>query len=159
MKKNATALLTLAGVALLGSGLYAFEGPSPLWPRWMEDGIQEMPFPAVVSHYEFKAPALNFRETPKAYVVEVELPGMKKEDISVSIQAGVLTISGERKASSAQDDPSYKIRESSYGSVSRSLTLPADADPNKVDAQFKDGILTLTVARNEALKPAKIVIK
>ena len=104
-------------------------------------------------------PTINFSEKPKEYIFVAELPGMRKEDVSVTIESGLLTVSGERKVSSEEKDANYRIQESFYGQFSRSLTLPRDADPNQVKAEFKEGVLTLTIGRNEALQPKKIIIK
>lgn len=104
-------------------------------------------------------PALNFAEKPKEYIVTAELPGMRKEDIKVSIDNGMLTISGEKKQTNGEQDAKYRMQESAYGSFTRSISLPRDADPNQVKAEFKDGVLILTIVRNEALQPKAIQIK
>ena len=156
MTKTKNALLTLAGIALLGSVGYGFDRPMPGPLGLFDDWTAGEPHS---SRFELRSPALNFREAKDSYVVDVELPGMKKEDISVTLKAGVLTVSGERKTDKAETSDVYRIRESAYGSFSRSISLPDDADANKVSAQFDNGVLTVTIARNPKLQPQQITIK
>ncbi len=155
MTKIKNTLLTLACVALIGSTAYGFDRPIPTRMGFFDSWPEEVHS----SRFELRSPALNFREAKDSYVVEVELPGMKKEDISVTIKAGVLTVSGERKTDKTESSDVYRIRESAYGSFSRSISLPDDADANKVSAEFDNGILTITIGRNAKLMPQEIKIQ
>jgi HSP20 family protein len=98
------------------------------------------------------SPACDITESKEGYRVVAELPNVKKDDISVSVENGVLAIRGERKEEKEEKDVKVHRRELSYGSFMRSFTLPDDADVAKVDARFKDGTLTVTVAKSEGKK-------
>jgi HSP20 family protein len=78
-------------------------------------------------------------------VIRAELPGMKREDVDVSFQNGVLTISGERKEEEERKEANYLVKERRYGSFSRSMTLPEGVDESKIKASFKEGLLEVTV--------------
>ena len=78
-------------------------------------------------------------------VIRAELPGMKREDVDVSLQNGVLTISGERKEEEEHKDAGYLVKERRYGSFRRSMTLPESIGEDKIRASFKDGLLEVTV--------------
>jgi len=106
-------------------------------------------------------PAVNTREADDAYYIEVELPGVKKEDINIDIDENTLTISGERKIKEEhKEDTFYKV-ESYYGKFERSFALPEDADVEKIEAEFKDGILEIKIPKKVQVenKPKKIEIK
>jgi HSP20 family protein len=78
-------------------------------------------------------------------IIKAELPGMKREDVDVSFQNGVLTISGERKEEQEHKDAGYLVKERRYGSFRRSMTLPEGIDESKIKASFKDGLLEVSV--------------
>jgi HSP20 family protein len=105
------------------------------------------------------APAVDISETPKEYIIKAEMPGLKKEEVKVSVQNGVLTISGERKSETERKDEKYHRVERSYGSFMRSFALPEDVVAERVTAESKDGILTVCVPRSEAPKPKSVEIK
>ena len=104
------------------------------------------------------APALDVKETKDAYVVTIELPGTKKEDISVECHENVLSIKGEKRTEIEEKDEHRHYSERTYGSFSRSLTLPGDAS-NDVKAKFHDGVLTLTIPKAEERKPRVVRIE
>jgi HSP20 family protein len=85
----------------------------------------------------------------KEYSIKAELPGVNKEDVKVTVVGGVLSISGERKAEKEEKDKKYHRIERSYGSFIRSFTLPEGVSSDKIDAEFKDGILRLHLPKNE----------
>lgn len=92
--------------------------------------------------YDF-TPSMNISETDKAYVVEAELPGVKKEDVHVSVDSGVLTISGERRHE-LEDKTARRHRvECAYGSFMRRLALPEDVSTDDIEASYRDGMLTV----------------
>ncbi len=101
-------------------------------------------------------PALDVYESKDAFTVKVELPGMKKEDIDVSLHNGSLSISGERKSDTKHEDAEFYRAERFFGRFQRTVTLPAPVAPDKVKAQYKDGILTVTLAKTEEAKPKQI---
>ncbi|MCS7313358.1 MAG: Hsp20/alpha crystallin family protein [Acidobacteria bacterium] len=95
------------------------------------------------------APAVDVYENDKAYVVEVDLPGLKKEDVKVTLQNNVLTIQGERRLAREEKGVDYHRQERFYGKFLRSFTLPEMVDADKVSAEFKDGVLRLTLPKRE----------
>ncbi|MCF8706283.1 HSP20 family protein [Sphingobium faniae] len=94
-------------------------------------------------------PAVELVDDDKAYRLTAELPGLSEQDIAVSIADGVLDISGEKKEESERKDKGYLYSERRYGSFHRQVSLPSDVDQNGITAQFKDGILTVTLAKDE----------
>ena len=102
-------------------------------------------------------PALDLYQNNDNIVAVVELPGMRKEDIEISLQDGMLTISGERKEETNQENGATRT-ERFTGKFRRSMTLPTRVDVNKVSATYKDGILTVTLPKAEEAKPKQIQI-
>lgn len=127
-------------------------GPFRRWgfPRLMEEMWGERAGRGV-------APALDITESDDEYVVTVELPGVKKEDVTVEVKEGVLTILGEKKREVTKEKGRWMER--SYGSFQRCFTLPPDASGDKIDASFRDGVLTLHIAKAEEKKPRTVAIK
>lgn len=106
-------------------------------------------------------PTVNTREGKHAYHVELDLPGMKKEDINVDVKDNVVTISGERKTKKEIDEEDYYKVESSYGKFERSFTLPENVDVENIHAQSQDGVLEVVIPKLKIAenKPKKIEIK
>ncbi len=106
-------------------------------------------------------PAVNTRETDDAYYIEVDLPGVKKEDINIDVKDNVLTISGERKIEEERKEDDFYRVESVYGTFERSFTLPEDVDVDKIEAEAKDGVLTVKIPKAQSVEktPKKIEIK
>ena len=103
------------------------------------------------------APALDVHEDKDNFTVHMELPGLKREDIDVSLQEGALVISGERKAEEKSGRQREVHRqERFYGKFQRALTLPEPVAADKVKADYKDGVLTVTLPKTEEAKPKKI---
>jgi HSP20 family protein len=105
------------------------------------------------------SPAMDILETDNEVVVKAELPGLKAEDIKVSVENGALTISGEKRQEREQKDRNYHLVQRRFGSFYRSVMLPSGVDADKVDARYHDGVLTLTMPKSEQAKPKKIEIK
>ena len=105
------------------------------------------------------APAVNITETEKAYQVRADLPGVKKEDIKLSHENGVLTISGERRQELKETKGKVHREESAFGSFCRTFTLPDDADAEHIEAVHKDGALSVTIPRSAAKQPKTQSIK
>ena len=101
-------------------------------------------------------PALDVYEDKDSFVVKAELPGMKKEDIEVSLHDGSLSISGERKTESKREDSEVYRAERFFGRFQRTVTLPTSVAADKVKAAYNDGILTITLPKTEEAKPKKI---
>lgn len=102
------------------------------------------------------APALDVHEDKDSFVIRTELPGLKREDIEVSLQDGALIISGERKEEKVEADVEVHRQERYYGKFQRALTLPEPVAADKVKADYKDGVLTVTLPKTEEAKPKKI---
>ncbi|MCU9847808.1 Hsp20/alpha crystallin family protein [Defluviimonas sp. WL0024] len=109
---------------------------------------------------EWLAPAAEASSDGKVYRIAVELPGVEEKDIDISIDDGMVTVKGEKKESREEKGETWYFSERQYGSFSRSFRLPADADPAKVSADLKDGVLMLTVERAapEVTKARKVPI-
>jgi HSP20 family protein len=105
------------------------------------------------------APAVDITEDDKEYLVTAELPQVRKENVKVTVENGILSISGERKFEKEEKGKKYHRIERSFGSFLRSFDLPDDADATKVDAKFSDGILNVRVAKSESAQPKQIEIK
>ncbi len=103
------------------------------------------------------APALDLYQNSDNVVAQVELPGMRKEDIEISLHDGTLTVAGERKIESPEGS-SAERSERRVGKFRRSVTLPVRVDSNKVSASYRDGILTITLPKAEEAKPKQIQI-
>ena len=105
------------------------------------------------------APVVDIEESDREYLVKAELPEIKKEDVKVSIENGLLTIVGERKQEKEEKGRKVHRIERSYGKFARTFTVPRDVDDKKVAAEFKDGLLTVHVPKSEALRPRTIEVK
>lgn len=104
------------------------------------------------------APALDVFEKDDSLVVKADLPGVKPEDLSISIHEGVLTLSGKREHEEEVKKDSFFYVERSFGSFSRSIQLPIEVDADKVKANFNGGILTVTAPKSERAKPKTIEV-
>jgi len=104
------------------------------------------------------SPALDLWDDKDNFVVTVELPGMKKEEIGISVHDGVLTISGERKHEAEKNEGETFRSERYFGKFQRSLTLPARVSNKDVKASYKDGVLTVTLPKAEEAKPRQIEV-
>jgi HSP20 family protein len=122
-----------------------FEGP--FWPN---DARQAQLFNGWT-------PAMDLYQTSDDIVAIVELPGMRKEDIEISLHDGMLTISGERKEEKAEGEKAARS-ERFVGRFRRSISLPTRVDSNKVNATYRDGILTVTLPKAEEAKPKQIQV-
>ncbi len=137
--------------------LTTYQRPSVAWPTFGRlfnlpeefDQLFETPLQAW-------APALDVQENKEQFTVNLELPGLKREDISVKIENGTLVISGERKAETVSEGTEVHRRERYYGKFSRALTLPTAVAADKVKAAYKDGVLTVTLPKAEEAKPKQI---
>lgn len=107
------------------------------------------------------APSVNTREGEHAYHVEVDLPGVKKEDINVNVKDNIVTISGERRAKEEIKEEDYYKVESSYGKFERSFTLPENVDVENIHAESEDGVLEVVIPKlvKAENRPKRIEIK
>ena len=105
------------------------------------------------------APELDIFETEDKFTVVLELPGMTTDDVSITVENGVLTVSGERQFYKDVKEDSFHRIERRYGNFVRRITLPQQADTTKISAGMKDGVLTIDVPKAEQSKPRKIEVK
>ena len=103
-------------------------------------------------------PAIEVFEREDKYMVKAELPGMKEEDIDISVVGDTLTIKGERKAESEVKEEDYYCCERSYGSFSRSIAVPSNVDAKKIEASYEDGVLEVSLPKVPEVKPKKITV-
>ncbi len=102
-------------------------------------------------------PSVDIEETKEAFAIKAELPGVDKDDVSINIDKGVLTIKGEKKTET-EDKKRHRV-ECSYGSFVRSFTLPQSIKVDEVQAEYNNGILNLTIPKLEEAKPKEIEVK
>lgn len=122
-----------------------------LWPSWPSLG--RVPFEA-----REWIPAVDMYEKDNKYMVKAEIPGLKEEDVDVSVVGDRLNIKGEKKAETEVREENYYRSERSYGSFFRSIDLPPDADPAKVEASYDDGVLEVTIPKTAPVKPKKVKV-
>jgi HSP20 family protein len=103
-------------------------------------------------------PPADLRETEKAYIIEAELPGVKKDEVDLTYEDGVLTFSGERRFESEEENRNFRRVERRYGSFSRSFRLPREVKAEEVEAHFEDGLLTITIPKGDEALPRTIKI-
>jgi len=104
-------------------------------------------------------PAVNEKVDEKGYHLEIDLPGVKKENIEISVNDGILTISGERKLEKKEEKENYTRIESFFGRFERSFKLPADADLDNIEAKYEDGVLKIFIPKKQKPEGKKIEIK
>jgi HSP20 family protein len=104
-------------------------------------------------------PTIDVAEEEDSIVVRAEVPGCKAEDIEISVYGNKLTISGEKKLADEKKEKGYYHVESTYGSFRRELALPTDVDPDKIDAECKDGVLSITLPKAAKAKTIKVKVK
>jgi HSP20 family protein len=105
------------------------------------------------------APNIDVFEKDDKFVVKAEVPGMKEDDIHVSVEGDMLTIRGEKKAESEVKEEDYYRCERSYGSFLRSVALPSTVDTSKIEADYEDGVLEVTLSKKPEVKPKKVAVK
>jgi len=104
------------------------------------------------------APDIDLKEEADHFVLRTDLPGVKKDEIDISIKGGLLTLKGERKRESEARGKDYYYSERSFGTFSRTLELPMEVDAEKVKANYKDGVLELTLPKAEGARPRQIKV-
>ena len=105
------------------------------------------------------APAIAITETDKFYKITAELPGIEAKDVDVTFEDGIFRIAGDKKEEREENERDYRLSERSYGAFERLVALPSGANPEKIDATFKNGVLTITVAKNGEERPGVRKIK
>jgi HSP20 family protein len=104
-------------------------------------------------------PAINILEKEDAIVISADLPGLKAEDVEVTVEEGILSIRGERKLEETTEDETYHRVERQYGLFERTFSVPNSVDTEKINARFRNGEMTLTLPKREESKPRSISIK
>ncbi len=128
-----------------------FGQPMPFWRL----GRRAEPSLAVPSFI----PAVDVYEDEHSITLTAELPGIEEKDLNISVENGVLTISGERKMENVETKENFQRIERSYGRFTRSFTLPPTVDPEDVKAEFSNGVLKITLPKREEAKPKQIKIE
>lgn len=118
---------------------------------WPQGGSQEM----VSGDW---APRVDIAENPESFVIKAEIPEVKKEDVQVTLENGLLTIRGQRKQETETKDTKIHRIERHYGSFMRTFTLPENVDESKINASFKDGMLIVNLGKSEKASPKSIAI-
>ena len=137
--------------------LTTYQRSGLLWPAFGRmTGLQDEIDRLFETPLQAWTPVLDVHEDKDSYTIRVEVPGMKREDIVVSLQDGALVISGERREEKITKDTEVHLQERLYGKFSRALTLPTAVAGDKVKAAYKDGILTVTLPKAEEAKPKQI---
>ena len=124
--------------------------------RFFEDALNDL-IQAPVSSRPW-TPSVDIFETQNELVVKADLPEVKQEDIAINLENGVLSLKGERKFERKEDKAGYHRMERGYGSFARNFAIPETVDPEKVQAAFKDGVLTVTLPKKEIAKPRAIKV-
>lgn len=104
-------------------------------------------------------PSIDMYQTDNDVVVKAVLPGIKPDDLNISVTGDVLTISGENKREEEHKNARYHMRETQYGSFTRSIPLPVSVNADQANANFEDGVLTLTLPKKEEVRPKTISVK
>jgi HSP20 family protein len=104
------------------------------------------------------SPALDTKETKEGYVFSLDLPGVEQQDVNISVEGGVLSITGRREREDSNEGERYCACERSFGSFSRRFTLPQSADSENVVADLKNGVLTVTVSKKPESQPKQIAV-
>jgi len=139
--------------------LMQYQRPGLAWPTFGRlTGLEEEWNRLLEAPLTVWEPALDMYEDKDGFSVRIELPGLNREDIQIALQEGVLVISGERKPEVVPEGTEAQCMERFYGKFSRSVTVPAAVAGDKVKAQYKDGILTITLPKAEEAKPKVIPV-
>lgn len=104
-------------------------------------------------------PAVDILEREDEYLVKVELPGVNKDDVKITLESNILTIRGEKQQEQEEKGQSYHRLERTHGSFQRSFTLPTTVRNDKIDASFRDGVLSVVLPKSEESKPRAIEVK
>jgi len=105
------------------------------------------------------SPDVDVSETEREIVVRAELPGLDPSNVEVTVQGDALVLSGEKKEEREETSGPYRVSERRYGSFSRSVALPASADPEKIEADYDHGLLTVRIGKKEGAKPRRIDVR
>ena len=120
----------------------------------MENWFEDSNMTDELSEFDF-SPTCNLKENNNEYIVKFDIPGVKKEDVTIEVENNRLTVQGERKEQKEEKDAKHHLTESYEGSFMRSFTLPSKVNENNVDARYLDGVLTIKIPKMEPSKTKK----
>ena len=129
--------------------------------RIMESMLEWDPFSSLAPSFgtgvaQSYMPRFDVKETQDRYTFTADLPGIKEDDLNISLTGNRLVISGKREAEESKEEGQYHLYERSYGTFSRSFSLPEGVNPDEVTANLKDGVLTVTVGKKPEVQPKRI---
>jgi len=124
--------------------------------REMQELFDAVNWPRTSGENVIWAPAINVRENDEQVIVEAELPGVRAEDVDISVENGMLTITGEKRADQEKKEENWHIVERRYGRFERSFTLARAVDLENIHATFNDGVLRIELPKREEAKPRRI---
>jgi len=136
-----------------------FEEMEDMMDRWMSVRPFGLAWRRMPTDGHAWSPAMELVEKASEYLVKAELPGVKKDDVDISVSDNVLTIKGERQETAGVKDEEIQYCEITYGSFSRSFTLPSQVDADRITATYENGILEVTLPKAMAVLPKKIEVK
>ncbi|MBI3563487.1 MAG: Hsp20/alpha crystallin family protein [Gammaproteobacteria bacterium] len=105
------------------------------------------------------SPAVDVKESDDAFTIIADIPGVDPKDIEINMEDGILTIKGQRESEKKEEADGYKRVERSYGSFYRRFSLPDSANPDKINAKSKNGVVEITIAKHEKVQPRKIAVQ
>ena len=147
-------------------GLERSQPATGVWDPWrvMRSMLEWDPFERMAEMAPYAgermfAPTFDVKETGDSYIFRADLPGVKEDDLDISLTGNRLTVSGKREMEERKEGERYFAFERSYGSFTRTFTLPEGIDSESVRAEMKDGVLTLTVPKKPEVQPKKISVK
>lgn len=126
----------------------------PVWDEFFGTGLSVLQDKAVAVR-----PAIDVEETADALKITVEVPGLEKDAVDVSIEDSQLTISGEKQVSEDREEANVHVRERRYGRFKRTLTLPSSVDTSQADARYENGLLLITFPKSDEVKPRRLEVK
>jgi HSP20 family protein len=161
MKKDKTDVLTKWNPPRVPTLWEPFREFEKMWDRffpffggrWLEPYFEPEGF------FSAWTPSVDIEESDHEYLLRAELPGMKKEEVNVKVEGRTLSISGEREQEKEEKDKRHLRVERTYGAFRRSFTLPEAVLPEKLSAEFKDGVLNIHLPKDESAKPKAIEVK
>lgn len=128
-----------------------------MFDRFMDESLFDMP--TLWQRSDSNTLALDLMEQDEQYIVKASVPGVKPEDIEITVDDGLLTVKGEIKENKETDEDNYHLRERYTGSFMRRISLPNNIDADKIEATNENGVLTLVLPKAESVKPKRIQVK
>jgi HSP20 family protein len=140
--------------------LTRYENPTQTLSQWIDELLYGEPFEHSARNITNTVwPSVDISEHKEYYTIHADLPGLEKNDISIHVENGVLTIDGEKKNTTEREKDKYYHFERNVGAFRRSFTLPENVDAENVDARYKNGVLELTLQKKPEAKPKSVEVK